>query len=184
MAEVTMSESDRKLGELLLYVSQQLADEPSAGSIKINKLLYFAEQTHMRTTGRPITGADYQRLEHGPAPRRLVPVRDHLVQQGDASIDEQIVLGRVQHRLVARRPPRLDLFEADELSSIDEVLERYGSRTGRQLTDVSHEDVGWLMVEEGESIPLEAAFIDPDARSPRAAQRARELSTQHDQPAR
>lgn len=72
-----MSESDRKLGELLLYVSQQLADEPSAGSIKINKLLYFAEQTHMRTTGRPITGADYQRLEHGPAPRRLVPVRDH-----------------------------------------------------------------------------------------------------------
>lgn len=179
MAEVTMSESDRKLGELLLYVSKQLADEPSAGSTKVNKLLYFAEQTHLRTSGRPITGADYQRLEHGPAPRRLIPVRDHLVEAGDASIDEEVVLGRVQHRLVAQRPARLDLFDEAELASVDEVLDRLGSRSGRQLTDLSHEDPGWLMVDDGDTIPLEAAFIDPDARSRRAAHRARELSEQH-----
>ena len=175
-----MSESDRRLGDLLLYVTGRLRDEPAAGSTKVNKLLYFAEQAHVRAHGVPITGAEYQRLEHGPAPRRLKPVRDALVANGDAEVIEETILGRLQHRLVPKRPPRFDVFTNDQVAAVDEVLERFGGHTGTQLTAASHEDAGWRMVAEGETIPLETAFLDLEQRPAWALARARELAEQHD----
>ncbi len=39
-----------------------------------------------------------QRLAHGPAPRRLVPIRDRLLEAGDAELRREVFLGRVQER--------------------------------------------------------------------------------------
>jgi hypothetical protein len=86
---------EAKLAELILCVSERLADEPAAGSTKLNKLLFFAEFSHVRQHRQPITGAEYQRLPNGPAPRRLLPVRDRLVANGDAVLREEVFLGRI-----------------------------------------------------------------------------------------
>ena len=61
-----------KFGEVLLYVAKALQDDPAGGAIKINKALFNADFGHMRAHWRPITGAEYQKLPYGPAPRRLV----------------------------------------------------------------------------------------------------------------
>ncbi len=38
---LTMQTSERKLAELILYISQQYANDPSYGSVKLNKALFF-----------------------------------------------------------------------------------------------------------------------------------------------
>ena len=165
-----------KLAELLLHLADRLADQPAAGSTKLNKLLFFAEFAHVREHGRPITGAEYQRLAHGPAPRRLVPIRDRLLEAGDAELRREVFLGRVQERLVSRRPADLSRFAKTELATINEVIDQLGQRTGTDLSDLSHREPAWNLVAEGETIPYETAFLRPGPAGPRVLAHARELA--------
>lgn len=73
------SYDERKFTELLLYVASRLEADRAGGAVKLDKVLFFADFAHVRRHGVPITGADYQKLEHGPAARRLLPVRNSLV---------------------------------------------------------------------------------------------------------
>lgn len=153
---------ESKLREMVLFFAEGLAGEPLAGSTKLNKLVWFADTAHVRTFGEPISGAEYQRLPQGPAPRRLLPVRHGLVERGEAAVrPEATRLGLVQVRLEARRPPDLSVFSDQELGTLREVLAVYGSATGRELSDASHEEAGWLYARDGEPIPLASTLIDP-----------------------
>ena len=68
-----MRYDEEKLAELILYVAEKIQSDRTAGATKLNKYLYFADFSAVRKLGHPITGAEYQRLRHGPAPRRLPP---------------------------------------------------------------------------------------------------------------
>jgi uncharacterized phage-associated protein len=150
---------ERKFTELVVYVASRLLADRSGGATKLNKLLFFADFAHVRRTGRPITGAEYQKLAHGPAARRLVPVRDRLVENGEAVLRGEEFLGYRLHRLVPLRDADLSVFSADELATIDQVLDDLDGLTARQVSDLSHEEAGWRLVEEGDTIPYEAALV-------------------------
>lgn len=82
--DVTYDES--KFTEMLLYVAARLADDRAGGATKLNKVMYFADFAHVRRHGRPISGAEYFKLENGLAPRRLVPVRQRLIAADGAEL--------------------------------------------------------------------------------------------------
>ncbi len=148
-----------KLAELLLYVADRLRDDRTGAATKLNKVLFFAEFAHMRQYGRPITGADYQKLEFGPAPRRMLPLRTDLVDRGLAEIVEQHYLGYPQQRLVPTCTIVTILLTADEIAVVDEVIADLRNLTARQVSDLSHEEEGWRMVAYGETIPYESAYL-------------------------
>lgn len=175
----TERDRDEKLAELLLLLSEGLEDVRAAGATKLNKLAFFAEFAHVRATGRAITGVEYQRLANGPAPRRLVPVRQMLVDRGDAELREEPYLGRMQHRLVPRRRADRSLFSPSELAAVDEVLAAFAAHTGTSLSELSHDEPAWDLVVEGETIPFEAAFLRRGRPGAKALQRARELAQQY-----
>jgi hypothetical protein len=169
------TQPEDKLAELLLYV----ADQSAAGSAKVNKILFFAECTHVRRTGRPITGVEYQKIERGPAPRRLRPVRTDLVRQGSARVQEEMYLGYVQHRLVPLRPAHTELFEPSELEAVDEVLAMYHAHTGADLSAISHEEPAWPLFAEGETIPYAVAFLSGDTPGESVLAHAKELAERY-----
>src|SRR5205807_5890727 len=108
----------------------------SAGATKLNKCLYFADFAAVRRLGRPITGAAYQKLRFGPAPQRLAPVRDRLLRDRDARLDERVdALGYVHHELIPQREPRTDLFTADELRLVDEVIEALREMSAAEVSE-------------------------------------------------
>jgi hypothetical protein len=74
--------NERKLEELILYISQKCANDKTFGSIKLNKILCYSDFTFYVYNGHGITDMDYQKLANGPAPRRLVPVRDKMIRKG------------------------------------------------------------------------------------------------------
>ena len=148
-----------KFTEMVLHVADRLRDDRAGGATKLNKVLYFADFAHVRTHGRPISGADYQKLPQGPAPRRLKPVRGQLVADGAARVVTEEFLGYQMHRLVPLRAPDLSVFSDDELATIDKVLDDLQHLTGKQVSDLSHEEPGWLHADEGGSIPYEMALV-------------------------
>ena len=150
---------ERKFTELLVYVVSRLQGDQSGGATKLNKILFFADFAHVRRTGSPITGADYQKLEHGPAARRLRPVRDQLIENGDAELVDEEFLGYRRHRLVPHRDADLSVFSDDELATIDKVLADLDGLNARQVSDLSHDEAGWRLVDFGDTIPYEAALV-------------------------
>ena len=150
---------EAKFTELLLYVAERLAGDRAGGATKLNKVLFFADFAHVRRHGTPITGAEYQKLPQGPAPRRLKPVRDGLVASRAAKVAREEFLGYELHRLVPLRSADLSVLTEDELETIDRVLADLEGLNARQVSDLSHEEAGWRLVDEGDVIPYEAALV-------------------------
>ena len=158
---------EEKLTELILYVAGRTSEDPATGATKLNKYLYFAEFAAMRKLGRPITSAEYQKLERGPAPRRLIPIRGKLLASGEARLDERAdAFGYVRHCLVPLRPPRTELFTSEELEIVDSVIDRLRTSSAAEMSELSHRDAAWQLVHEGDTIPYELAFVVAPSEAP------------------
>ena len=156
-----------KFSELLLHVAGRLRDDRAGGATKLNKVLFFAEFTHLRRHGAVISGCEFQKLPHGPAPRQLVPVRRRLLERGEAELVEEDFLGRPQHRLLPLRAAALDRFGEEELRTVDDVLEQLAGLTALQVSELSHQEPGWRLTTVNETIPLATAFLDlPQVSTP------------------
>lgn len=169
---------ESKFAEVLLYVAKALQDDSAGGAVKINKALFNADFAHMRAYGRPITGAEYQKLPMGPAPRRLLPVRTRLIENGSAMLREEMRLGYKLQRLVPLREPDVSLLTDTEMEMLDEAIESMTGRTGTQVSDASHTEPGWRMVDDNETIPYETAFLRRPVVTEAVRRRIRELAAE------
>lgn len=165
-----------KFAEVLLYAAKALQDDPAGGAIKINKALFNADFGHMRAYWRPITGAEYQKLPYGPAPRRLVPVRTRLIDTGAAVMREETYLGRTIQRLVPLREPDMNRLTATEKALLDQAIETMRGRSGSDVSNASHREPGWQMVDDNETIPYETAFLRPPVVTASVKRRVTELA--------
>lgn len=155
-----ISPDDQKLAELILYVAWMCEGDSSFGATKLNKLLFFADFRAYQLFGSPITGQDYQALPQGPAPRRLLAVRERLVSEGALVIRERDFLGKRQSQPIALREPDLSGFTPEEIAVVDRAIREWWGRTASEISRASHDFVGWQLAAQGESIPYETALFD------------------------
>ncbi len=150
---------DDKLRELILYLSSQSEDDEPWGSVKLNKLLFYADFEAYLNFGQAITKQEYFRLENGPAPRRGLIVTGAMQRDGEFAIQINEWHGREQKRPIALRSARLELFKPKEISLIDKIVKRYWGMTAAQMSEESHRFVGWICAEDRGRIPYEIALI-------------------------
>ena len=161
-----------KLAELIVLVCDLTKEDPTAGATKLNKVLFFIDWSHMRASGQPVSGVEYQKLEWGPAPRRLLPICRELIGAGRLTRRKSHYFGYPQDRLdPAPDAAQPGSFSKEELDTINLVVRALWNKTAKEVSDMSHEEFGWRWVEEGEAIPYVAAFIDP---APKVTARMRE----------
>lgn len=173
---ICMDYDEKKFQELILYIAEKSADDPSFGDTKLNKLLFFADFFAYANFGAPITGATYQKLEHGPAPRRLLPARSELVKQGRVTVVKK---GRYHRRRVTvpRESADTRLFDSQELELVDELIDVLQHSDATDIRDLSHRvSAGWNLVEMYEDIPYETVFVSTRQPPPRAFERGREIA--------
>lgn len=173
---VTPDYDPHKLKQLILYVAEQLLEDRHGGATKLNKVLFFADFAHMRMYGRPITGAVYQKLEHGPAPRTLPSIRAELVRDTQATMKREAFLGYKFQRLVPLVPADLSVFEPAEIDTVNQVIADLAGFTARQVSDLSHEEFGWQMVDYNETIPYATAGLRKAELTPSIEAHARLLA--------
>lgn len=160
---MTYAESDKRLGELILLICQKSADDDNFGAVKLNKLLFYSDFFAYARWGETISGADYWNLSEGPAPRRLVQVRDKLIKSKALAIQQvELPLGLIQHRPIRLRRPDISLFNINQFSLIEEVIAENRSLTAKQITDKSHLEWGWKLTKEKEKIDLNTIFLSPE----------------------
>jgi hypothetical protein len=149
-----------KLQELILYIARRSEDDRHFGANKLNKLLFYSDFLAYAKTGRSITGATYERLEHGPAPRGLAAALAEL--KPACAEAERDYFGRKQRRIVALREPDLSEFTGAEIALVDELLDRL--RNHDEDGELADRSVGWQVAGVGEEIPYGTAFVGPPRR--------------------
>ncbi len=65
----------------------------------------------------------------------------------------------IEEWIVPQRNADLTVFSEDELATIDKVFADLVGLSAQQVSDLSHEEAGWRLVEFGETIPYEAALV-------------------------
>jgi len=167
---------ERKLAELILYIAQKCVDDPTFGAIKLNKILCYSDFIFYAYHERGITNVEYQKLPNGPAPRRLVPVRNQLIRGRHLGIQDVLLKnGNIQKRPVNLRPPNLSLFTGEEIAVVDRVIDSFKDVRADRTSELSHDLVGWLVAEVGGTIPYNTFFFSNPPLSEEEIYRAREL---------
>jgi len=172
--------SAEKLRELIVYSAEKSRDDPTFGSVKLNKILYYADFYAYRTLGAPISGAEYQRLPEGPAPRWLLTDRHDLLADGSIEIEHRQVFNHVQQRVVPKRPVRPGVLSEREIALVDEVIAALRFMNARQVSDMSHEELGWRLVGDRETIPYRTAFLSAEPLTQHQIERGLEVARRHE----
>ena len=172
-----LREEDRKLAELILYVSHKCTNDLYFGATKLNKILYFSDFFAYGNWGSSITGAEYQNLVNGPAPRHLLPVREALEHCKDLALQPvRFNSGKTQQRTVPLREPDLSLFSGQEIALVDDVIKMLVNMDAQATSDLSHRMVGWKMTAVGETIPYATIFLSNEPLSDAEIKRGQEIA--------
>jgi hypothetical protein len=171
-----------KFKELMLYVAQRSLSDERFGSVKLNKILFFADVLAFANYGQPITAARYQKQPWGPTARALPPLVDELLRDGDAAMAPRAVFDYTRKALVPLRQPNLELFRGQEIAIVDAVIDSLRGQDAGEVSELTHALVGWKLAELGEDIPYEAVLVDDREATPEQIARGLELAERFDWP--
>jgi hypothetical protein len=77
------------------------------------------------------------------------------------------------------REPNLDVFTPEQIALVDSIIEKLRGFTADEVSDLSHQMVGWKIAEPGESIPYESVYISAEPLTDADILRAGELLRAH-----
>jgi uncharacterized phage-associated protein len=178
MAEPQTEFDRRKFEELIVYIARRLPPQAALGRVKLAKLLMLADFTAYTRWGRSITGATYEKWEHGHLPSELIMAEKDL--NGHA-IDLEAVdyYGKKLKHITARRDPNMADFSDDELAVIEGVLRFYGHESASYLKKLSHDELGWKLARDHEAIPYFTIFLSKTGPTDADVRRGEELASLH-----
>ena len=150
---------DKRLAELILYISRKSEGNQRFGATKLNKLLFYSDFSAYAQLGKSITGHEYQRLKRGPAPKHLLPVRDQLVKEKRLTVIPRDYHGQTQDLTIALDAPDLSMFAGDEIALVDDIMAACWGLNATEISCRSHEFIGWRLANNKEFIPYEVALV-------------------------
>ena len=170
---------DARLCELILYIAEKCANDAAFNATRLNKILFYADFLSYAKTGVPVTGSAYHALEHGPAPKRLVPVRNQMIDAGELEIKRVPKFTFARQQYVALRRANIDeFFRPSDIALVDELIEMFWGKSAQMISEFSHHRL-WKIARGTTNsdalIPYESMFISDDQPTDADIARAHEL---------
>lgn len=148
-----------KFKETILYILERCGAKPNVGETVLYKLLYFADFDFFEIYGKFLTGAQYRKIDHGPAPRDFNVAIEEMMQNQEVRRDVFDYFGKTQKRYLPLRNADLAVFGAHETKVIDSVIERLSDMNATQISEYSHYDIPWQSTADKELINYGYVFM-------------------------
>lgn len=148
-----------KLVQAALYVAQQSRDDSLFSSTKLNKILFLADFYAYGVWGASITESDYIHNPYGPTIKGWRQIREEMVAEDVAEIQERQFFGYVQKRLIPKMRPNMSVFSDEEINFLDNSIEYCRNMSAKELSDWTHDMIPWLSTRQGEVIPYVSVFM-------------------------
>ncbi|MEO0895984.1 MAG: type II toxin-antitoxin system antitoxin SocA domain-containing protein [Bacteroidota bacterium] len=129
-----------KVANFVLYFAHQLQPLKT----KLNKLLFYSDFFHFKQTGYSISGCNYRAIPFGPVPSHFHELFGILDGEAYIKIEEELFdHGGTGERFVPVKEFKPELFNQEELDSMEKVVEAFKEKRTREMIDLSHEEAGW-----------------------------------------
>ncbi len=147
-----------KFKEVLLYVLEKVGAKPNVGETVLYKLLYFIDFDYYERYEEQLIGATYIKNQHGPTPVEFKKIVEDMENSGEIAKINNKYFQYDQRKYLPRREPDLTKLNAREIEHINDVLARLSDKNANALSDYSHNDVPWIIAENGQRLDYEAVF--------------------------
>ena len=156
-----------KFKDVLLYILEKVGAKPNVGETVIYKLLYFIDFDYYEKYEENLIGATYIKNHHGPTPVEFKTIVEEMEKKEELVRVKSKFFQYEQKKYLPLKAPNLSKISAQEIQHIDEVIDRLGWKTAKELSDYSHTDTPWMVHENGEKISYESVFYRDDDHSVR-----------------
>jgi DNA-binding XRE family transcriptional regulator/uncharacterized phage-associated protein len=156
-----------KFKQVLLYVLEKTAGKPNIGMTALYKLLYFIDFDYYEKYEEQLMGLTYIKNTYGPTPREFMNVVGDMKLANEIEEVKSLYFTYDQRKFLPHTKADLSLLSGQELEMIRSVLARYANKSGKELSDLSHEDTPWNVAEMGQNIEYEHVFYRPEKFSVR-----------------
>lgn len=131
---------------------------PGLNSMKLQKLMYFAQAWHLQETGTPFFEDTFTRGKNGPV---LNSIHHQVKCYCERPITQTIrILSGGDDREVWR-VPEVQRYDATSLALVDAICEQFGHLSAQALSDLTHRPgSAWSQAEPDGSPISEAAIRD------------------------
>lgn len=143
-----MARDTKKIIQALAFLASRLEGK-TLSSIKAFKLLWIADRCHLRENGRTITGDSYYALPKGMVPtdaKHLLDGETTLLHT-PAGYFEEWIAKNGSHGYKAVKNADLSEFSQSDINVLERVIEVYGNKSGRELSELSHKYPEWKRYE-------------------------------------
>jgi uncharacterized phage-associated protein len=141
--------------EKAYHMARFFADNMNPLKTALNKLLFYSDFYHFKRFGMGISGLSYRAIQWGPVPSQF----DYFFKMAEESgvINLRYEVWDGDKEMVVIDPAsetgfREDLFTADELNTLQAVLERLKGAKMKQLVEISHQESAWKENIEGKRL--------------------------------
>lgn len=147
-----------KFKEVFLYILNKVGSKPNIGETAIYKLLYFIDFNYYEKYEDQLIGATYIKNNYGPTPVEFAKIVKKMIDDQEIERVESRYFDYPQTKYLPLRNPDLSVLSANELKTIDDVLNRLSEMNATQISEYSHSDVPWLTTDDGAKIEYESVF--------------------------
>ena len=154
-----------KFEQVLLYIVSKIGSRPNIGQTALYKLLYFIDFDYYEKYQEYLMGATYIKNTHGPSPVSFAKIARNLETTGKLVLVQSKYFGFDQKKYLVTSEPVVSSLSAQELKHIDDELERFASKTAKELSDLSHIDTPWRIADEKQVLNYRHVFYRPDETS-------------------
>lgn len=144
-----------KFKEVVHYVCAQCKPN-ELGNVKLHKILYFSDMIKFVSTGKPMTGVEYQKQQFGPIARYLSSALRELKNEGKIKIEKRDYFGFEKTDYISMKLPQAGLTNED-VQIINDVIAFVCQRSAREISELSH-NAAWDAACLGENIPYYSAY--------------------------
>ena len=143
--------------QVILYFLERI-NNVHLGRTKLMKLLYFVDFDHLEKYGRPVTGAVYRKLPHGPYPKDAEKLIKRMEAKGLVKEIKVPVGNYAQHRLITLTAKfNADAFTGAEMQTLEKVATDWADATAAQIEAATHAEAPWASTQDGKEIDYELA---------------------------
>lgn len=169
----------KKFTELIVYVAKRLPPEAALGRVKMAKLLMASDFGAYERFGHSITGATYEKWEHGHLPKELLLAQRDLEAEGVIRVEPVDYFGKKLKHITALRDPDMSDFTEDELAAVESAILQFGHESASHLSKLSHQEIGWRLANWKEAIPFRTVFLGAGGVTNDDLRRGEELASLH-----
>ncbi len=119
---------------------------------RLNKLLSFSDFAHFKYFGSSISGCKYAAIDMGTVPDQYAMIFGFMESEGYVKTESVSINGNEVDKFVSLKTFDPILFTESEINIMHFVLDKFKSKSTLEITNISHQELGWIENEKSKSL--------------------------------